>query len=60
MTETSAGAGKRLAPADGYISLVRIKSSDGGLRTLLLAVITTDIYFAFFKKKHFLLCYIDI
>lgn len=41
MTKTSAGAEKRLAPAGGYISLVRIKSSDGGLRTLLLAVVAT-------------------
>lgn len=40
MTKTSAGVEKRAAPAGGYISLVRIKSSDGGLRTLLLAVAT--------------------
>lgn len=39
MTKASAGVEKRLAPADGYISLVGIKSSDGGLRTLLLAVV---------------------
>lgn len=47
MTETSAGAGKRVASADGYISLIRIKSSDGGLRTLLLAVVTTSKHFSF-------------
>ena len=38
MTKTSAGAEKREAPAGGYISLARIKSSDGELRVLLLAV----------------------
>lgn len=42
MTKTSAGVEKRAAPAGGYISLVRIKSSDGGLRTLLLAEVKTD------------------
>ena len=42
MTKASAEAEKRVASAGGYISLVRIKSSDGGLRTLLLAVAKTD------------------
>ena len=42
MTKASAEAEKRVASAGGDISLVRIKSSDGGLRTLLLAVAKTD------------------
>ncbi len=43
MTKASAEAEKRVASAGGYISLVRIKSSDGGLRTLLLAVVTASV-----------------
>ena len=43
MTEVSAGTEWRLVPAGEYISLVRIKSSDGRLRTLLLAVVTASV-----------------
>lgn len=36
MTEASAGADQTAAPVGEYISLVRIKSSDDGLRVLFL------------------------
>lgn len=45
MTKMSAGAEKRVALAGRYISLVRIKSSDGGLRILLLAVVIKNTKF---------------
>ena len=52
MTKTSAGAERRAAPAGEYISLVRIKSSDGGLRTLLLAVAAVSRHFFSDDAKH--------
>lgn len=45
MTETSAEVDQSAAPAGEYISLLRIKSSDNELRTLLLAVFTDSMNF---------------